>query len=245
MKIILLTTFLLSLNPVFAQDSQSFSSVFKSFFNLFASEKQIDCDDGIDRKVIDSTIEQDGQKIAISSVSLEYLNELFQELANDKEIPFNYPEDGCYARAHKMAMILDDKGITSAKNFVFGSLFLETPKAHNGYVMWVYHVAPMVQVRTESGLKNYIIDPSLFNRPVPEDEWIELMRKNKTMGEHPIARVSYHNQYTYMPFEEETKKRFSYLDKKNMKKTLHEYMAIQRTRENAKLHSNTSDINPP
>jgi hypothetical protein len=41
--------------------------------------------------------------------------ELFDELKNNKDIPFGYASDCCYARAHRMASIMNAKGIKNQK----------------------------------------------------------------------------------------------------------------------------------
>jgi hypothetical protein len=59
------------------------------------------------------------QTIELSVVSEEELSKYFDELASNKDIPFLYAYDGCYARAHKMSQILESKGIITGNAFVF------------------------------------------------------------------------------------------------------------------------------
>ena len=64
-----------------------------------------------------------------------------------------------------MAQLLEQKKIYSQKIFLEGFLVVDG-------IAWSWHVAPMVFVRTSVGeLENWVIDPSLFNGPVPFTEW--------------------------------------------------------------------------
>lgn len=106
---------------------------------------------------------------AMTVVSSEAeLMKLFNYLKN-QPIPFKYIADGCYARAHKMRQLMLQKGIECKKQFVYGSL-----RAFNGYccTSWVYHVAPLVKVKTSNGrVVEKIIDPSMFQEPVAPETW--------------------------------------------------------------------------
>ena len=88
-------------------------------------------------------------------------------------IPFQYVVDGCYARAHKMKQILQDKyGYTCDKVFSYegasGSLAVD---AGDCCVYWWYHVAPLVKVKTNYGIVQYVMDPSMFDHPVSINKW--------------------------------------------------------------------------
>jgi hypothetical protein len=61
-----------------------------------------------------------------------------------KDIPFAYGKDGCFARAHKMAMVLDEDQVISGKAFIKGRFYVQTI---NGPAFWTYHVAPVVMVK--------------------------------------------------------------------------------------------------
>lgn len=91
-------------------------------------------------------------------------------------IPFLYPDDGCWARAHEMYRLMLLQGVTSKKVWIYGSLRVSTKNNPNCQVFWGWHVAPTVCVR-ESGLlgwlfrKEKVIDPSLFSGPVTKAVW--------------------------------------------------------------------------
>ncbi|MBV2167500.1 MAG: hypothetical protein KUL82_02225 [Bdellovibrio sp.] len=114
--------------------------------------------------------------IPVSVVSEEELNKIFDEFSKDPKYAFDIPENGCWARAHLMARELEKRGIRVAKMFVEGTLVVQTKKALNGEgVVWTYHVAPMVAVQTAKGVEMRILDPSLFEKPVPVKTWTDKM----------------------------------------------------------------------
>ncbi|RNA61580.1 hypothetical protein D1631_06385 [Chryseobacterium nematophagum] len=76
-------------------------------------------------------------------------------------IPFGYTAEGCFARAHKMKQLLENKGVRNmAKVWVYkerGGAQLK-----NG---WSYHVALKID--------NYVLDPSLYDKPITQEEWVQ------------------------------------------------------------------------
>lgn len=106
-------------------------------------------------------------------------NQLFKELAAQKQIPFDYPDDCCYSRAHEMCRIMNEEGIECRKVWNYAHDFpngaglrADTPNNPSGHVNWRYHVAPVVSVIGNDGIeRDMVMDPSLFDRPVTVDEW--------------------------------------------------------------------------
>src|SRR4051812_47305501 len=47
-----------------------------------------------------------GDDFTVSVVNDEFALKLFQEMTVQRKIPFGFPEDGCFARAHEMAFQL-------------------------------------------------------------------------------------------------------------------------------------------
>jgi len=102
---------------------------------------------------------------------------LFDELVNDKNIPFDYPLDCCFARAHEMCRQLEAKGVKCGKTWYYsagwpnGHLSVtglpKTDVIPDGSLEWTYHVAPTVEVDG----KTMVFDPSMFKGPVTPDEW--------------------------------------------------------------------------
>jgi hypothetical protein len=92
-------------------------------------------------------------------------------------IPFLYPDDGCWARAHEMCRLMINLGLSPNKVWIRASpgywLHVNTRNNPACYVDWGWHVAPTLCVhgpgffRTQS----MVIDPSLFTTPVSKPTW--------------------------------------------------------------------------
>ena len=141
------------------------------------------------------------QKIELTVLSLDEANELVANFSKDPNIPFDYALDGCFSRAHKMAYLLDEKGIISGKAFIMGRLFASTKY---GPASWRYHVAPVVLVKVNQELKPYIIDPALFSTAVPYEEWKSLITGATAMPGrargNPARVIEYYtNRFVYDP----------------------------------------------
>jgi Glutaminase len=87
-------------------------------------------------------------------------------------LPFEYKEDGCYARALYMAMELAANGIESNSVFAFAQ---PNHRLRVGDVTWRYHVAPMLEVFAGSSPIHRVIDPSISSAPLTEASWVEKM----------------------------------------------------------------------
>jgi hypothetical protein len=91
-------------------------------------------------------------------------------------IPFLYPDDGCWARAHEMRRLMNNMGIYPRKVWIEGNLHTPTRNNPNCFVPWGWHVAPTICVR-RSWLfwwwpaERKVIDPSLFTTPVTQAQW--------------------------------------------------------------------------
>lgn len=87
-------------------------------------------------------------------------------------IPFLYPDDGCWGRAHEMCRLMLQQGATPAKVWIQGALTAKTKNNPSCAVHWGWHVAPTLCVRDIfCRLQTYVIDPSLFTGPVTEATW--------------------------------------------------------------------------
>lgn len=109
------------------------------------------------------------KNIELSVLSEAHAREVFNELKNDPENSFEYPLDGCYARAHRMAMQMDKMGITSGKAFIEGDNIVIDTKI--GTIEWSYHVASLVMIKVGNKLVPSVLDPALFDKPVSYEEW--------------------------------------------------------------------------
>lgn len=137
---------------------------------------------------------ENDQDIELSVLSESEATKAFNELASRKDIPYGYPKDGCFARAHKMGKLLEDKGIISGKAFIEGALYVDTDEY--GTLNWGYHVAPIVMVKKDSEIVPYIFDPSLFSKPVPYKEWKEAM---VSPSRGTFEREYFTNRFSYYP----------------------------------------------
>lgn len=89
-------------------------------------------------------------------------------------IPFLYPDDGCWARAHEMCRLMIGMGLSPKKVWIDGNLHVATRNNPQCMVYWGWHVAPTLCVRgTELfSSQRMVIDPSLFTTPVTEAAWM-------------------------------------------------------------------------
>lgn len=86
-------------------------------------------------------------------------------------IPFMYPFNGCWARAHQMCRLMLAQGITPQKVWIHGNLLVKSANSSNCLVSWAWHVAPIVEVDLGTGPQSYVIDPSIFSEPVSQAVW--------------------------------------------------------------------------
>lgn len=192
----------------------------------------------VDRSVRHATLQSiSGQPFPVDIISFDYAKQLFDVFARQERIPFRYPNDGCYARAHAMTRMLERRGITAGKAFIEGELRVETPNDPSGFVEWGYHVAPTILIERDGVVHQYIMDPSMFTEPVPIERWEHEQVK------HPGAFVSrlYNTpQYQYVPLYPGEPVRTSYAseDIRDMDQTMRNYRAIVRARDEAARRSN-------
>jgi len=100
-------------------------------------------------------------------------------------VPYHYPVDGCYARAQMMAQVLTRAGFASERVFatstIAGGLHIpnefseDQPGTAPPETRWFYHVAPIINVRTATGVEQQVIDPSTQPGPVTIDAWLGAM----------------------------------------------------------------------
>jgi Glutaminase len=92
-------------------------------------------------------------------------------------IPFLYPDDGCWARAHEMCRLMINMGLSPRKVWIDHSagnwLHVDTKNNPQCYVEWGWHVAPTLCTRGPKLFRTQlmVIDPSLFTTPVSEATW--------------------------------------------------------------------------
>lgn len=118
---------------------------------------------------------------------------LFKKLSDQPHIPFDYPVDCCYSRAHEMCRIIEEDGIKCQKVWYYAKGYptvsiddMLTPVDKKGSsikfpdpdtgkdepVTWTYHVAPTVKVKQSDGSKiDMVMDPSISDKPLTVKEW--------------------------------------------------------------------------
>lgn len=131
--------------------------------------------------------------IELSVINYEKALNLFWKIKNNKDIPFEYTPEGCFARAHQTALMLDREGVTSGKAFLEGIFYVKTKTYQEN--LWGYHVANVILVEKDKKVTPMIIDPSLFDRPVAYEDW-----KNYISSSMPNSKL----------FTEYFTKRFNY-----------------------------------
>jgi hypothetical protein len=95
-------------------------------------------------------------------------------------IPFMYPDDGCWGRAHEMCRLMIAMGVLPKKVWIEraapGYLHVNTKNNPACFVEWNWHVAPTVCVRRRPWWwfgcsRELVIDPSMFTTPVSKATW--------------------------------------------------------------------------
>jgi hypothetical protein len=109
-------------------------------------------------------------------------------------IPFLYPDDGCWARAHEMCRLMINMGLHPRKVWIDGSLHVSTRNNPTCSVYWNWHVAPTLCVRGPRWFQTQrmVIDPSLFSNPVTEATWKGVQGDPSATLTHTDASVFWH-----------------------------------------------------
>jgi hypothetical protein len=102
-----------------------------------------------------------------------------------RRISWQYPDDGCFARAEMASRLLEHMSYPSpAKVFVFGDLQTKTSNHPNGVVYWWYHVVPGYRV----GRDLFVFDPAIgADAPITVTEWAKKMGGNVNSFEFAIC----------------------------------------------------------
>lgn len=94
-------------------------------------------------------------------------------------VPFMYPDDGCWGRAHEMCRLMIQMGVSPKKVWIQkvapGLLHVNTKNNPNCFVEWFWHVAPTICVRRWWWWflwgREMVVDPSMFTTPVSKATW--------------------------------------------------------------------------
>ncbi len=115
-------------------------------------------------------------------------------------IPFQYPDDGCWGRAHEMCRLMIDAGAQPQKVWIYGNLRAATYNHPSCQVLWGWHVAPILLVSSGTSTEVRVIDPSLCSGPVPQNTWAGLQGDPSATLVQSSAAVfhrSYNGTVTY------------------------------------------------
>lgn len=125
--------------------------------------------------------------------------------AIDHCIPFQYCPDGCYARAHKMCWIINNRyNYQTHKIFSFANagsdrLSVKCEKWGGCCVTWWYHVAPLVNIKTPQGVKAYVFDPAMFDQPVPLATWLHAQENPACAATPHVSMINIQPTSSYSP----------------------------------------------
>lgn len=182
-------------------------------------------------KIFDKIISPVNKKeLEVSVISKEKADRIVKELLAMENIPFDYALDGCFARAHKMAYLLDQKKIITGKAFIQGRLFASTKY---GPASWRYHVAPILLVEENGEKIPYVIDPSLSDKAIKYEDWKNLISgggKNPRNPKMSGARVmeTFSNRFVYdLTYANTDPERFNEADLAATEIELQKYKAIR------------------
>lgn len=122
-------------------------------------------------------------------------------------ISFQYCEDGCYARAQKMGYIFNNTyhyslhKIFSFANNGSDELSVEAEKWGGCCINWWYHVAPLLNVQTPTGIKAYVFDPAMFDQPVLLSVWLHAQENPACAGSYNphVSMINVQPQSSYSP----------------------------------------------
>lgn len=106
-------------------------------------------------------------------------------------IPFLYPDNGCWARAHEMCRLMIADGAQPEKVWIHGALEVKSANKPSCLVQWSWHVAPTLQVDTGGTTETWVIDPSLFPGPVTQDTWKSVQGDPAAVLEPSDASIFY------------------------------------------------------
>lgn len=109
-------------------------------------------------------------------------------------IPFQYPRDGCWGRAHEMCRLLIAAGFAPRKVWIFGRLRVKTKNDPNCAVEWGWHVAPTLLVNTGSSSQVWVVDPSMFQSAVAQANWVSAQSDPAARVQDTPADVFYKNE---------------------------------------------------
>jgi hypothetical protein len=124
------------------------------------------------------------KRVAARAVPLSEAQRFFDLVASQVHIPFTYPDNGCWARAHEMVRLILEESLSAPiqKTWLYGTLNPTTRNHPDCEETWAWHVAPTIDVQDGSNVVPYVIDPSLFfDGPVLRADWVAAQSPTATL----------------------------------------------------------------
>lgn len=127
--------------------------------------------------------------VEVSVLTKDEAQRLFDSFKKLSYIPSKYLEDGCYARAHELALIAKNNGITFGKAFLLSNkdselLYPKNIKAKNpdrfakSFSGWKYHANAFVLVQNGDKLEPFVFDLGVSEKVQSFDEWKNNLARN-------------------------------------------------------------------
>jgi hypothetical protein len=135
-----------------------------------------------------------------STVSEEEVRELFASIAShicrlplpphpdlQSGIPYQYPDDACWAVAHKVFELIEAEGVRAGKIWLFDGepdrhgLRITTRNRSRCFQMWDWHVAACVKAAKPGTPRILVLDPVAFlaDGPLDRHTWARKLGKRK------------------------------------------------------------------
>lgn len=172
-------------------------------------EVQVDCHPGQAEKSFSVPIEEEHQYIELgvqsdkkaeyqglelSVLTPEQAQMIHEQLSQLEYIPKKYMEDGCYARAHEVALIAQRNGLTFGKAFLVSKKGLLYPKGedsgfHESFQGWRYHTAAMALVRDKGGeLSPVVFDIGASKSAQKAEQWNNSLTSREDQAEFVVRK---------------------------------------------------------
>ena len=154
--------------------SESSKNIIKSFKKTCESShtslNQVEFNQTKDTK-LNFTLHGDIQISVVDEPTAQKLFQSVYSIAN--KLASEEYGNRCESRAHVISRLMEDMCMTTAKAFIESEHI--AIKDHTW--SWYYHVAPIILVSDGINLTPYIFDHSIFDRAVPLQKWIDVLRQ--------------------------------------------------------------------
>ena len=144
--------------------------------------------------------------VEVSVLSKEEAQKLYDRFKELSYIPTKYLEDGCYARAHELALIAKNNGITLGKAFLVPNteshlLYPKNIKAEHpdrltkNFDGWKYHANAFILVQNGDKIEPFVFDLGVSDKIQSFDDWKKNLAhdpKESKVITRPAATV-FHN----------------------------------------------------